>query len=523
MCDIESYIYMPLLEETGYMPKHKYSYGPELREYAESIADKWELRDKTLFMAEVKNMTWDDDEKEWVVKIVKMGMCSKNSDLSVRSHFVFAASGILNCPQLPGIPGIEDFRGHSFHTSRWDYSYTGGSPTDPSLTNLKDKRVGIIGTGATAIQAVPHLAKWAKELYVFQRTPSSVDERANRLTDAEWWSREIQGRKGWQKERNENFHAFVCNASPRPPIDMVSDNWTEMPSFSALIGGPAKVTMDSASAHIASMHALDFPRQEKIRRRVENIVKDTTTAEKLKPWYPGWCKRPCFHDEYLPSFNLPHVTLVDTNGKGVDSITEHAVVVGDSAYEVDLLIFSTGYRLPSLIGSPAFRAGMSVIGRGGESLDQKFAKGVATLHGAISHGFPNFFWPGPLQAGGGANQVFVVDQFATHIAYILSESARRVAQGQQFGQKFTIEPTVEAEEEWSMQVLSRAASFAALLGCTPGYLNREGEIDRISGMEEQMKAARGSIWGEGILDYLSVLEGWRAQGNLRGLEVTVKG
>jgi hypothetical protein len=166
---------------------------------------------------------------------------------------------------------------------------------------------------------------------------------------------------------------------------------------------------------------------------------------------------------------------------------------------------------------------MSVIGRDGESLDQKFAKGVSTLHGAISHGFPNFFWPGPLQAGGGANQVFVVDQFATHIAYILSEATQRVAQGQQLDQKFTIEPTPEAEEEWSMQVLSRAANFAALSGCTPGYLNREGEIDRISGMEERMKAAKGAIWGEGILDYLNVLEDWRAQGNLRGLEVTVRG
>src|SRR5271170_606128 len=149
--------------------------------------------------------TASDHEKEWVVKMVKTGMCQKNSDVSVRSHFVFAASGLLNCPKLPGIPGIEDFQGHSFHTSRWDYAYTGGSATDPSLTNLKDKRVGIIGTGATAIQAVPHLAKWAKELYVFQRTPSSVDERANRPTDAEWWAREIQGQKGWQRKRKRKI------------------------------------------------------------------------------------------------------------------------------------------------------------------------------------------------------------------------------------------------------------------------------------------------------------------------------
>jgi cation diffusion facilitator CzcD-associated flavoprotein CzcO len=505
------------------MPKHKYAYGPELREYAESIADKFELRDKTMFQAEVKDLTWDDNEKEWVVKMAKKPTGQENPYLIVRASFVIAASGLLNCPQLPGIPGLEKFQGHSFHTSRWDYSFTGGSPTDPSLTNLKDKKVGIIGTGATAIQAVPHLGKWAKELFVFQRTPSSVDERKNRPTDAEWWAREIEGKKGWQRKRNENFNAFICNASPPPPTDMVADAWTEMPSFSGLIGGPAKVSMESIPAHVGTLHALDFPRQERVRRRVEQIVKDKTVADKLKAWYPGWCKRPCFHDDYLPTFNLPNVTLVDTDGKGVDSITENAVVVGDTEYKLDLLIFSTGFRSPGAGGSPGFRAGISISGRDGQSLDQKFAKGVATLHGAMSRGFPNLFWPGPLQAGATANQMFVLDQLARHIAYILSESARRAAQEPQQGQKFTVEPTSEAEEEWSMQILSRAASFAGLAGCTPGYLNLEGDMDRISGMEAQMKAARGAIWGEGIADYVDVIEDWRVQGNLRGLEVTARG
>jgi cation diffusion facilitator CzcD-associated flavoprotein CzcO len=522
MCDIESYIYMPLLEETGYMPKHKYAYGPELREYAESIAAKWSLRDKTMFRAEVKDLTWDDNEKEWIAKMVQKGTVHENSHLTVRARFVIPTSGLLSSPKLPNLPGIDKFQGHSFHTSRWDYTYTGGSPTDPSLTKLKNKKVGIIGTGATAVQAVPHLGKWAKELYVFQRTPSAVDMRDQRPTDPEWWAREIPGKKGWQRKRNENFAAFLSNASPPPAVDMVGDGWTKMPSYSALIGGPAKVSMESLPAHLRSLHAMDFPRQERVRSRVDEVVKDKATAEKLKAWYPGWCKRPCFHDDYLPTFNLPNVTLVDTNGKGVDSVTEDAVVVGDSEYKVDLLIFSTGFRSP--VGdSPAFRAGMSVTGRDGQSLDQKWVEGVPTLHGVSSRGFPNLFLPGPLQAGATGNFMFVLDQLAIHVAYIVSEAARKTAQDQQPRQKFTVEPTAEAEQEWSMQILSRAATFAGLAGCTPGYLNREGEIDRVSGMEERMKAAKRAIWGEGFLDYVNVIEGWRHQGNLRGLEITVTG
>ncbi len=520
MCDVESYIYMPLLEEMEYMPKHKYAYGPELRTYAESIADKWKLGQKTMFRVEVNDLTWNNHEKEWVVKMTQKRLGQENSNITVKSKFVISTSGVLSCPKLPSLPGIESFQGRSFHTSRWDYTYTGGSPIDPSLTNLQDKKVGIIGTGATAVQAVPHLAKWAKKLYVFQRTPSSVDRRDNRRTDVAWWTSEIQGKKGWQRERRENFNAHFTNATP-PPTNMVADAWTHMPSFSALIGGPVKVSPESIPAHVASLHAMDLPRQEKVRARVDEIVKDKTVAEKLKPWYPGWCKRPCFHDDYLPAFNLPNVTLVDTDGRGLDSVTSNGLKAGGSEYEVDLLIFSTGFRAPGE-GSPASRAGMSVTGRNGKSLEQKWAEGVSTLHGVISHGFPNLFWPGPLQAGAAANQMFVLDQLATHVAYILSD-AERTAHDQSLGHNFTIEPTAAAEEEWSMQILHRAASFAGMVGCTPSYLNIEGEMDRISGMEEQMKAGKGAIWGQGIADFVNVIEDWRAQGGLRGLEITAAG
>jgi cation diffusion facilitator CzcD-associated flavoprotein CzcO len=523
MCDVESYIYMPLLEEMEYMPKHKYAYGPELRGYAESIAERYQLRDKAMFRTKVDSLEWDEGGTEWVVKMAQKSTAKGEAQLTIRAHFVITATGVLSHPKISDIPGLEKFQGHSFHTSRWDYTFTGGFPSKPSLVNLKDKRVGVIGTGATAVQAIPHLAEWSKELYVFQRTPSAVDRRGNHPTDPDWWAREIQGKKGWQRQRHENFNAHISNVTPKPAVDLVSDQWSKAPSYSGLVGGPYNVTPETIPEYVAALHALDLPRQEMIRARVDEVVTDRATAEKLKAWYPSWCKRPCFHDEYLQSFNRGNVYLVDTNGKGVDQINERGISVADKMYELDVIIFSTGFRSPA-VGSPAGRANMAVIGRKGRSLEQKWAEGVGTLHGVISRGFPNFFFPGPSQAAATANQLFTLDQLATHVAYIVTASAGKSGSAMQekadTKYTFTIEPSAKAEEEWSMQIMYQAGTFATMAGCTPGYLNLEGELDRRSGMEEQMKAARASIWGKGIADYVAVIEGWRRQGDLRGLEVT---
>lgn len=520
MCDVESYIYLPLLEETGYIPKHKYAYGAEIRDYANQIADQFNLRDKASFQMQTKDLSWDDSSNDWVVNIIYGQTSSKNGNaLTVRAQFVVAAGGLLNNPKLPGLEGIDGFQGHSFHTSRWDYKSTGGTPLDPSLANLKGKTVGIIGTGATCIQALPHLAKWAKDVYVFQRTPSSVDVRNNKPTDSTWYNEQIAHKKSWQRERAMNFNSFITNTEPKPDVDMVDDAWSRMASFSGLIGGPAALTVtpETVPLHIGALHAMDYPRQESVRQRIASIVNDSSTAEKLKPYYPSWCKRPCFHDDYLPCFNQPNVHLIDTDGKGVDKLTSTSLIANGTAYPLDFLIFSTGFRSPS-VGSPAARAGVSITGRNGLSLDQKWADGVATLHGVCSRDFPNLFWPGPLQAGASANQMFVLDTLSEHVAFIVS-----AAQKEAEGKKVVIEPTQAGEEEWSMRVLSMAMASAAMIGCTPGYLNIEGEADKIMGMgqEAQMKAGRGGIWGAGINNFVRVIGEWRDDGKLQGLEVKV--
>ncbi|RFU28103.1 hypothetical protein B7463_g8218, partial [Scytalidium lignicola] len=479
MCDCESYVYLPLLEETGYMPKNKYASGPEIREYAESIADKYQLRDKTQFQTKVENFEWDDNKGEWIVKLTKQPNSNNESHITVRSRFTMSSPGILNNPKMSNLPGLESFQGPIFHTSRWDYNVTGGSPTDYSFINLKDKRVGIIGTGATAVQSIPHLAEWSKDLYVFQRTPSSVDRRDNRPTDPKLWVEDIANKKGWHKERAENFNAHISNVTPKPTVDMVADAWSNAPTFSGLVGGPASVTPDKIPEYIASLHTLDF------------------------------------HASKGCTFNRPNVHLVDTDGNGVTSITENGIPVDGKLYELDVLIFSTGFRPPG-IGTPATRANMKVIGRNGQSLDQKFDEAIGTLHGIISRDFPNFFFIGP-QSAATANFMFAIDALVTHAAAIVSTAAKRVYRDDKYN--FTVEPTTEAEENWAMQVMTHAASLAGVAGCTPSYFNKEGEIDRVQSIDERMKAARGAIWGKGIADFVNVIENWRRDGELKGLEV----
>lgn len=172
-CDVESYVYMPLLEELGYVPTEKYAKGPEIFAHCRSIAEHYDLYRDICLQTEVQQIRWDAELQRWII--------ATNHGDSIRARFVAMANGYLQKPKLPGIEGISDFAGQTFHTSRWDYDYTGAD-----LANLADKKVGIIGTGATAIQCVPHLAKAAKELLVFQRTPSTVDVRGNRPTDPDW-------------------------------------------------------------------------------------------------------------------------------------------------------------------------------------------------------------------------------------------------------------------------------------------------------------------------------------------------
>lgn len=485
-CDIESYIYLPLLDETGYVPTEKYAFQPEIYEHARRIGKHYELYDRALFQTQYTELRWQEDDKRWLVK-------TDRGDV-LRARFVVMSSGPLNRPKLPGIPGLENFRGHAFHTSRWDYAYTGGDTTG-NLTGLADKRVGIIGTGGTALQAISHLGACAKQLYVFQRTPSSVDRRENAPTDPAW-AKSLK--PGWQAERNENFCSILAGLPVE--VDMVNDRWTSFFKLTYEILG-TNDHPDLSDAEIAAVAEIaDFQKGNEIRARVDETVKDATTAAALKPWYGQWCKRPTFNDDYLPTFNRPNVALVDTDGQGVERITENAVVAGGVAYEVDCLVFATGFEVGTAYTR---RAECEIFGRGGQTLTDYWANGMKTYHGFLSRGFPNFFHMGLTQTGLAFNFTYTLNGQSIHIAHLVSEVLGRDAT--------TVEPTVQAQQAWVDLVSAPGPMRKYQETCTPGYYNSEGKNTGQSFLD--------NLYPEGAVPFFRLLAEWREQGDLQGLEI----
>jgi cation diffusion facilitator CzcD-associated flavoprotein CzcO len=488
-CDIEAYIYLPLLEETGYIPKEKYSFAPEIMEHSRRIGRHFDLYRHACFQTQIKSITWNEEEFRWII--------TTNRNDCFRARFVVMSNGPLNRPKLPGIPGIDSFKGHTFHTSRWDYGYTGGD-TNGNLHKLADKRVAIIGTGATAVQCVPSLAKDSKQLYVFQRTPSSVDVRGNHPTDPEWVKTLTPG---WQKRRMDNFNILVTGG--HQDEDLVGDGWTDI--FRNL-GGllPSKTGAGLSPAERAKIIELaDFKKMNEVRARVDAIVKDKKTAEALKPWYRQFCKRPTFNDEYLPSFNRPNVTLVDTKGRGVDRITEKGLVFDGVEYEVDCIIFGTGFEVGTAYTR---RAGFEIYGRDGKTLTEHWAKGLKTLHGFYSSGFPNCFHMGLTQNGLTANFPHMLEEQARHITEVIEHAKSSEAR--------CLEPTPEAEAQWVATIREKAIHNQRFLReCTPGYYNNEGgALDGGGFLGEQ--------YGGGPVEFHELIRQWRADGQMKGLKLT---
>lgn len=487
-CDVESYIYLPLLEEIGTMPTLKYVYGQEIFAHAQRIGRHYDLYRGALFQTRVTRLEWDEADARWTV--------STNRGDRLRARFVVIATGPLSQPKVPGIPGIEDFEGHSFHTSRWDYAYTGGD-TNGGLMRLSDKRVGVIGTGATAIQCVPHLGESAEHLYVFQRTPSSVDARHNSPTDPAWFE---SLEPGWQRERIINFSTTLSGGNLEQ--DLVNDGWTAIMRNLAGVMARRDGSPLSPEALGIEVELADLRKMEEIRARVGEIVVDPGTAEALKPWYRQFCKRPCFHDDYLATFNRSNVTLVDTDGRGVEAVTKTGVVAAGREYAIDCLIFATGFEVGTDYSQ---RAGIEILGRDGRTLTDRWSSGVRTYHGLFTRDFPNCILLGGLQSGLTPNFTELFDEQSQHIGYVIGHARKH---------GFTrIEPSVEAEAAWVEEIGSAMglnADFAE--SCTPGYYNNEGQPNEGPGWF-------GGTYGGGPQAYFALLRKWREQGELEGLEL----
>ncbi|HEV2362965.1 MAG TPA: NAD(P)/FAD-dependent oxidoreductase [Caulobacteraceae bacterium] len=485
-CDSESYIYMPFLDDTGYVPTEKYAGQPEIQSYLKRLADQFGVTQRALFNTKAETLTWNESRQRWIVKT--------DAGDEFNARFIALCAGSFLQPKLPAIEGIERFKGRMFLNSRWDYEYTGGSPEKPQLTKLRDKRVAIIGTGCSAVQSVPHLAQWAKELYVFQRTPSMVNYRGNTRTDPEW-AKTLK--RGWQEERMNNFED--CLFKPLETNEnLVADAWTDIARSLSSLDDAKAILGEAISDPAELMQVADFLTMEENRQRVDQLVTNKAAAEALKAYYNVNCKRPAFHDEYLQAFNRPNVTLVDTGGRGVERVTPEGVVAGGKLYEADCIILATGFEVFSL----TYVTGeYTVRGRGGLSLEEKWNKQFCTLHGMLTHGFPNMALVGHMRDGGGStNSNFPFHHQATHVALLIKKTIDSGAS--------SFEVTEQGEEGWRRAMIEKMPPIRGFLAeCTPGYLNNEGNVTD--------SALRLTIYGGGSLEYADILKTWR---NGEGIE-----
>jgi cyclohexanone monooxygenase len=488
-CDVESYIYLPYLEQTGYMPTERYVTGPEIREYCRRLGRHFELYERALFQTKVSAMTWDEEASRWVVTT------SRGDEL--RPRFVATQSGIFSRPQLPGIPGIEDFEGRAFHTARWDFEYTGGDETG-GLAKLADKRVGVIGTGASGLQVIPKVAESAQQLTVFQRTPTAVHVRDNGPTDAEWFT---SLPPGWQKQRERSFNQLFCGEDVECEID---DAWARFfrKLNDAIATLPEEQRTDLAAIG-AAMETADYEWNDAVRARVDAVVRDPQKAHALKAYYRTLCKRPGFADDYLPAFDRDDVTLVDTSATGIDRITERGVVVDGVEHALDCLIFATGFELGT---TWSHQAGYEVVGRDAVRLSERWAHGLRTYHGLFSHGFPNVLFMGLTQTGSSISVPHMLQEQADHIAFIVRHCLDE--------QVDSFEATVEAEDQWQDVIagyneLRRPFQEA----CTPGYFNAEGK-------PEDRRSAIGSGIFQPSTQFFAWLEQWRQAGEFEGLALS---
>ena len=472
-CDTASIIYLPLLEETGHMPTEKYAHAPEILEQSRRIGRTFNLYDKALFHTRVTDMVWDEDKRVWRI--------TTDRGDSFTADYIGMGTGPLHVPKLPGIPGIDTFKGHSFHTSRWDYDYT----------------VAIIGTGATAVQCVPHLARAGGTVYVVQRTPSSIDVRANEPIDPEWFK--TVATPGWQKRWLDNFARNVGMGGAAE--DWVKDGWTDLTRrIRAKVMNLPPEQMNPAGM-MAAYEDADIEKMSEIRARAEAIVEDKETAEKLKAWYRQLCKRPCFHDAYLQAFNEPNTHLIDTDGKGVERIDETGFWVGGKHYDVDCIIYASGFEVGT---SHQRRAGFDIAGVGGKRLSEAWSDGMRTLHGLHVNGFPNAF---VVQVAQAANYIVNVphnwsdagETIATIVRHAIDTGAKKV----------DVQP--EAQKKWVEFVLTSPGGMAGIApDCTPGYYNNEGK-----GYQES--ALFGAGHPAGAVAFFSYIDDWRKSGKFEGL------
>ncbi|MAR28275.1 MAG: cyclohexanone monooxygenase [Gammaproteobacteria bacterium] len=418
---------------------------PEILEYANHVADRFDLRKGIQFQTRVDSAVFDENSNRWTVVT--------DSGQTYTAQFCVMATGCLSVPNTPRIDGQDNFAGSVYHTGNWP---EGG-------VDFSGAAVGIIGTGSSGIQSIPVIAEQAKHLTVFQRTPNYTMPAANAPLKAEFLRQAKENYAAIRAEQRASQVGIVGygfgfggaeNVVPTQEIKQTTpaerQRLVEEEGFLA-IRRYADVALDEEANELAC---------EMYRDQVERVIKDPATAQALMPRdYPMGCKRPVIDTNYYETFNRDNVTLVDLRQGGIEEITEAGVRTAQGDYAFDVLVYATGFdAMTGALGK------IDIRGRENRALTEYWEAGPRTYLGLQIAGFPNLFTvTGPGSPSVLSNMIVSIEQHIDWIARCISDLDQRGAQ--------TIEATTEAEDEWIAHVndVAQNTMFTAK-SCNSWYL-----------------------------------------------------
>jgi cation diffusion facilitator CzcD-associated flavoprotein CzcO len=431
-----SYSFSPEVEQE-WTWSEEFAAQPELLAYFNFVADRLDLRKHYQFNTRIVRAVWDEARKLWSV--------TTDRGETVEATYCVMATGPLSVPRDPEIPGIERYTGELLRAGRW--------PHHP--VSYEGKRVGVIGTGSTGIQIVQEVGRQAHELFVFQRTPSFTMPMRNQKLDPDFVAevkRNYTGiREAARNSPNGGVRPWTTRAffsvTPSSRRDLLEDAWKS--------GGLAMLGTftDLLSNEEANGHVADF-----VRSKIDEVVADPDTAEKLKPRdYPIFARRPCLDTGYYETYNQPNVHLIDCVTDPIVEITERGVRTQSGETALDMLILATGYD-----GLTGALTAFDVVGRNGQTVNEKWRGGARSYLGLMMEGFPNLFMTtGPNGPAALANIVRISENDVDWIAHTITDMADRGLA--------TIEPTKQAEDDW-MALVFRLAQRSLLTKAKTWYV-----------------------------------------------------
>ena len=445
-CDVESMEYSYSFDEDlqrEWRWTERFAAQPEILRYAQHVAERFGLLDGICFRTRVLGANYDEEADQWLVRTRGE---DDGAQRECRARWLVMATGCLSSANLPEIPGRDSFEGERFHTGLWPHEGV----------NFTGKRVGIIGTGSSALQSIPIIAEQAKELVVFQRTATYAVPARNAPLDPDYEAgikadyaafrarnRKMQNAFGSMMARNDSP---ALAATPEERERAFAERWAR--GGLVFLGAYGDLMLDER----ANGFAADF-----VRARIAETVRDPETARRLMPRQIIGCKRLCIDTGYYETYNRPNVRLVDVSEAPIEEITPKGVRAGGQEFELDSLVFATGFD--AMTGS---LLKIDIRGRGGASLRDKWAEGPRTWLGLGIAGFPNMFTvSGPGSPSVLTNMIVSIEQ---HVEWISDCIAYMRAKGHR-----AIEATPEAEEGWVAHV-NAVADRTLFPGCNSWYL-----------------------------------------------------